>query len=78
MSSTIRKNLYRMSGAGAAARPKTVAVLREAWVEDRLQHLQQCLLNETVENGRDAKLSHPTISTPSHPDGETTPVAQDR
>ncbi|WP_413773560.1 hypothetical protein [Marinobacter sp. Arc7-DN-1] len=30
------------------ARAEAVAVLAEGWIDQRLQHLQQCLLNQTV------------------------------
>ena len=43
----------------AAPRPEAVAVLREAGVELRLQHLKQELLDEAVQHGGDAQLTHP-------------------
>src|SRR6185369_9154821 len=46
----------------ASPRPEAVAAFREGRVEYRLQNLQQGLLDESVEHGRDAKLSHPTIA----------------
>ena len=44
-----------------ASRPKTVAVLREARVESRLQHIQNELLDKAIEHRRDAKLAHPAV-----------------
>ncbi len=44
------------------ARAKAVAVLREAGVEAGLQDLQQGLLNEPVEHGRNAKLPNSTAT----------------
>jgi len=39
-------------------RPEAVAVFRKRRIEDRLQHLQDGLLDEPVEHGRDAQLPH--------------------
>ncbi len=44
---------------GAASRSEAVAVLTEGHVVDRLQNLQYALLDEPVQNGRDAELSLP-------------------
>jgi hypothetical protein len=41
-------------------RPKTVAVFRETGIDHGLQDLQDGLLDEPVEYGRDAQLPHPT------------------
>ena len=43
-----------------ASRPESVAVLAERGIEDRLQHLQDRLLDEPVEHGRNAQLPHPS------------------
>ena len=44
----------------SAPRPEAVAVLAEGRIEHRLQHLQQQLLNESVEHGRDTQPPHPS------------------
>jgi hypothetical protein len=44
---------------GTPSRPEAVAVRREGGIELRLQHLKQALLDEPVEHGRDAQLTHP-------------------
>jgi hypothetical protein len=41
----------------AAARPEAVAVLAEAGIKDRLQYLQQRLLDQTIRYRRDAELA---------------------
>ena len=41
----------------AASRPKAVARIRESRVEKRLQDLQKGLLDEPIENRRDAELA---------------------
>ena len=43
----------------AAPRPKAVAVLREGRIEERLQDLQQRLLDEAVKHGRNPQLPDP-------------------
>jgi hypothetical protein len=40
---------------GAAARAKAVTMLAEGGVDQRLQHVQQCLLNRTVGHGGDTQ-----------------------
>lgn len=40
---------------GPAARAEAVAVLAEGGINQRLQHLQQCLLNQTVGDGGDTQ-----------------------
>src|SRR6202008_455836 len=45
----------------APSRSKTVAVLREARVESRLQYLKHALLDESVEDGRDPELADTAI-----------------
>ena len=40
---------------GSAARAKAVTVLAEGGIDQRLLHLQQCLLNQTVGHGGDAQ-----------------------
>jgi hypothetical protein len=42
---------------GAASRPKALAVRRKARVESRPEHLQDGLLDEPIDDGRDAELS---------------------
>lgn len=42
-----------------ATGPKTVAVITEEWVKDRIQHLMHCLLDQTLNHREDAKLAHP-------------------
>src|SRR5690606_6748429 len=50
--------LRRQDGVvGTAPGPKPIAVLAEPRVEDRLQDLQEGLLNEPVEHRRDAELT---------------------
>lgn len=44
----------------SAPRPKAVTVFRKRRIENRLQHLQQQLLNKGVEHSRNAQLPHPT------------------
>ena len=44
-----------------ASRPKPVAVVGECRVEDGLQDLQHCLLDEAVESGGHAQFAHATI-----------------
>ena len=43
----------------AAPRPEAVAVRAEARVDERLQHLQQRLLDQPVHDGRNPQLAHP-------------------
>ena len=43
----------------AAPRPEAVAVRAEARVDERLQHLQQRLLDQPVHDGRYPQLAHP-------------------
>jgi hypothetical protein len=49
---------------------KAVAVLAKGGVKDRLQYLQQCLLDQTIHNRRDTELTLATIGLwdryPSH------------
>ena len=45
----------------APVRTETVAVLTEGWIKDRLQHLKQRLLNQTIRHRRDAKLALASI-----------------
>jgi hypothetical protein len=45
----------------ASARPEAVAVLAEGRIKDRLQHLQQGLLDQTIRHRRDAKLALATV-----------------
>jgi len=40
---------------GPTARAEAVAVLAEGGINQRLQHLQQCLLNQTISDGGDAQ-----------------------
>jgi len=41
----------------ASARPEAVAVLAEGRIKDRLQHLQQSLLDQAIRHRRDAELT---------------------
>src|SRR5438132_311047 len=58
------------SASRANSRSKAVAVLREARIDSRLQYMQNALLNEPVEDGRDPELSDSTATlwnrVPSH------------
>ena len=61
-------------------RPEAVAVLAEGGVENRLQHLQQCLLDQPIHHRRDAKLALATVRLrdrhPSHRAGPVRPRQQ--
>src|SRR5207253_6851313 len=50
---------YRVSRS--PSRSEAVAVLAEGGVENRLQHLQQCLLDQPIHHRRDAKLALATV-----------------
>src|SRR5258708_24992559 len=52
----LRYSLMRRS-----SRSKTVAVIGKCWVPLPLQNLHHRLLNEAVQHGREAKLSHPSV-----------------
>jgi len=52
----LRYSLMRRS-----SRSKAVAVIGKCWVPLPLQNLHRRLLNEAVQHGRDAKLSHPSV-----------------
>ncbi len=55
--------------------PKALAVLAECRVKDRLQHLQQCLLDQAVRHRRDAKLALAPIGPRDrHPSYRTRPI----
>ena len=45
----------------ASARTKTIAVVREPWVEDRRELLQQRLLDQTIHDAGNAQLSCPAF-----------------
>ena len=46
---------------GGSSRPEAEAVLGERWVPPRLENLQQGLLDQSVDDARDAELSDPAI-----------------
>jgi hypothetical protein len=50
---------YRLMGR--ASRPEAVAVLGEGWVPTLLQNLQQCLLDQSVDDTRHAELPDPAV-----------------
>jgi hypothetical protein len=50
----------------APSRSETVAVLRETWIESRLQYLKKALLDESVQDSWDAQLSHPSSRLRNH------------
>src|SRR5476651_1726653 len=58
-----------------SARPEAMAVLAKGGIKDRLQHLQKRLLDQTIQNRRDAKLA---LATPRlgdrHPSYRTGPI----
>jgi hypothetical protein len=65
---------------GAPARPKAVAVCAEGWVKYRLQHLQQCLLDQPIRDRRDAQLALAAVRFrdryPSYRTGPVPPLPQ--
>ena len=59
----------------AAARPEAVAMLAEGGVKERLQHLQQRLLDQTIRHRRDTKLALAALGFGDrHPSHRTRPV----
>src|SRR5579859_3814594 len=64
----------------ASARPEAVAVLAEGGVKDRLQDLQQRLLDQTIRHRWDAELALATLRLgdrhPSHRTGPVRPLQQ--
>ena len=48
---------------GGSPRPEAVAVFGERWVAPLLENLQQGLLDQSIDDARDAELSDPAIST---------------
>ena len=46
---------------GGSPRPEAVAVLGERWVPSLLENLQQGLLDQSVDDARDAELSDPAV-----------------
>ena len=57
------------------SRPEAVAVLAEGGIEQRLQHLQQRLLDQPVRHRRDAQLALATVRLRDrHPSYRTGPV----
>ena len=59
----------------ASARPEAVAVLAEGGIKERLQHLQQRLLDQTIRHRRDAELALAALGLGDrHPSHRTGPV----
>jgi hypothetical protein len=46
---------------GGSPRPEAIAVLGERWVPPLLENLQQGLLDQSIDDARDAELSDPAI-----------------
>src|ERR1700751_1526970 len=59
----------------ASARPEAVAVLAEVGIKERVQHLQQRLLDQTIRHRRDAELTLAALGLGDrHPSHRTGPV----